>query len=100
MISGFQSHSAARYSTEYLLDPWLGLRYLLFDQHFARLVQNAVVGESTAPIHSDRQIILIKIFSRFVATVLFFFIIRSPFHCALSASILGTVPHPFGVRPT
>src|SRR6202162_2376684 len=30
----------------------------------------------------------------FVATVLFFLISRSPLHCALSASIIGSVSHP------
>src|ERR1700686_578288 len=33
-------------------------------------------------------------------TVLFFFISRSPFHCALSASIVGSVSHPAGDRPS
>jgi hypothetical protein len=33
-------------------------------------------------------------------TVLFFFISRSPFHCALSASIVGSVSHPVGDRPS
>src|SRR5579864_297079 len=42
----------------------------------------------------------LKISFRFVATVLFFFISRSPFHCALSASIVGSVPHPVGDRPS
>src|SRR5712671_6192688 len=42
----------------------------------------------------------LKICFRPTATVLFFFISRSPLHCALSASILGSVSHPVGDRPS
>src|SRR5258708_1877309 len=42
----------------------------------------------------------LKICFRPIATLLFFFISRSPLHCALSASILGSVSHPVGDRPS
>src|ERR1700691_3405837 len=42
----------------------------------------------------------LKICFRLVASVLFFFISRSPFLCALSASIIGSVSHPAGDRPS
>src|ERR1700747_273419 len=41
-----------------------------------------------------------KICFRPTATVLFFFISRSPFLCALSTSIIGSVTHPAGDRPS
>src|ERR1700722_17183508 len=41
-----------------------------------------------------------KICFRPVATVLFFFISRSPFLCALSTSNIGSVSHPAGDRPS
>src|ERR1700730_5813963 len=60
MSSSFQCHSTARYSTEYLLDPLLRRRHLLFDHHFACFVQNAVIGEPIAQVHSDRQLLLVE----------------------------------------
>src|SRR5260221_14219896 len=42
----------------------------------------------------------LKICFRPTAMVLFFFISRSPLHCALSASIIGSVSHPVGDRPS
>src|SRR3984893_15815652 len=42
----------------------------------------------------------LKLWFLFFATVLFFFTSRYPFHCALSASIIGSVSHPAGDRPS
>src|SRR6202167_2701605 len=42
----------------------------------------------------------LKICFRLVASVLFFFISRSPFLCALSTSNIGSVSHPAGDRPS
>src|ERR1700688_2684234 len=42
----------------------------------------------------------LKILFPFFTTVLFFRISRSPFHCALSASIVGSISHPVGDRPS
>src|SRR5580704_10738217 len=42
----------------------------------------------------------LKICFRLVATVLFFFISRPPFLCALSTSNIGSVSHPAGDRPS
>src|ERR1700684_2573132 len=42
----------------------------------------------------------LKILFPLFTTVLFFRISRSPFHCALSASIVGSISHPVGDRPS
>src|ERR1700691_5380415 len=42
----------------------------------------------------------LKICFRLVASVLFFFISRSPFLCAWSTSNIGSVSHPAGDRPS
>src|SRR6202790_4277827 len=66
-------------------------------------------GESWAPglsrSHLDSAVELGSSYSilrhgAYPFTVLFFFISLSPFHCALSASIVGIVSHPGGGRPS
>src|SRR3984885_9497223 len=60
MRPGFRSHQAARHSAEHLLDRLPGGRQLLFDHHFARFIQHAVVGESISQVHADRQLLLFE----------------------------------------
>src|ERR1700758_2497045 len=60
MGSRLHRHSTARHSAKYLLDRWFRCRQLLFDHHFPRFVQNAVVGKSISQVHSDRQLLALE----------------------------------------
>jgi hypothetical protein len=61
MRPGLQRHAAAWHSAEHLLHRCFGGRQLLLDQHFACLVEHAVVAELIAQIDSDGQFLRAKI---------------------------------------
>jgi hypothetical protein len=65
-----------------------------------RLIQNTVMAGSVFQIQTDGQLGFVENLVPVCCHVLFFFISRSPFHCALSASIVGSVSHPVGDRPS
>jgi hypothetical protein len=86
---GLQRDSTARDSAERLLHRRFGRRQFLLDQHFARLVEHAVVAESIAQIHADSQFLRADIsLPRHGHSAIVF---HKPvsFPCALSASTLG-----------
>ena len=70
-----QRYPAARHGPEYLSHRFRSRAQLLFQQHFARFVQQAVPTRSIAQIQTDGQLLVEKNSSSLVATaVLIFFI--------------------------
>jgi hypothetical protein len=72
----------------------------LLDHDFARLVQHAVVAESIAQIDSHGQFLRAEILLPPPGHGAILFHKPVSFPCALSASIVGSVSHPVGDRPS
>src|SRR2546427_2009211 len=58
------------------------------------------MAESVSQIQSDRQLVTFQIFDSVHRVSANLVHGRSPFYCALSASIIGSVSHPAGDRPS
>src|SRR5712672_2008341 len=94
MGPGFQRDSTPWDPAEYLLDSFRGRRQTVLQNHFACLIQDAVMDCSVSQIQTDGQLGLLENFVatfRHSANLLHS---RSPFSCASSTSIIGSVSHP------
>jgi hypothetical protein len=78
----------------------MNLSFAMLQNHVARLIQNAVMAGTISQVQTNGQLgpheNLVSVFRH--GAILF--ISRSLFQSALSASILGTVSHPVGDRPS
>src|SRR5467141_4842033 len=66
----------------------------LFQKNFARFIQNAVVRPAIAEVQTNRQLVSFENHVSIYANSASLLHSRSPFHCALSTSNIGSVSHP------
>src|SRR6266446_8621498 len=94
MGPGFQRDSTPWDPAEYLLDSFRRRRQTVLQNHFACLIQDAVMAGSVSQIQTDGELGLLE---NLVATLRHSANLlhsRSPFSCASSTSIIGCVSHP------
>ena len=85
---------ASLHPPENLLDSLRRRRQTVFQNHFTCLIQDAVMACAVSQVHADGQPGLIENHvpaRRHSANLLYS---RSPFSCALSTSIIGSVSYP------
>src|SRR5467141_3284266 len=66
----------------------------LFQKDFARFIQNAVVRPAIAEVQTNRELVSFENHLSIYANSASLLHSRSPFLCATSASILGSLMHP------
>src|SRR6266704_4711295 len=94
MGSGLHCDQAPRYLSERLLHRFRCRQHFLFQNDFACFIQNTVERPAISQIHTNRQLLRIAKFvvkCQYSANLLHS---RSPFSCASSTSIIGSVSHP------
>src|SRR5258707_15615503 len=94
MCSGLHGHKTTRYLLKYLLHRFRCRRHFLFQKDFARFIQNAVVRPAIAEVQTNRELVSFENHLSIYANSASLFHSRSPFLCATSASILGSLMHP------
>src|SRR5207248_11603240 len=99
MCSGLHGDETPRYLRKCLLHRFRCHRHFLLQNDCARFIQNAVARPAISQIHTDRQLLLLQNFVSQCLHSANLLHSRSPF-CALSASIIGSVSHPAGDRPS
>src|SRR5712691_2908448 len=100
MCSRLQGEKTPRYLRKCLLHRFRCHRHFLFQKDSSPFIQNAVTRRAISKIHTDRQPLLLENFTLeylYSANLLHS---RSPFLCASSTSIIGSVSHPAGDRPS
>src|SRR5260370_20755238 len=100
MCSRLQGEKTPRYLRKCLLHRFRCHRDFLFQKDSSPFIQNAVTRRAISKIHTDRQPLLLENFTLeylYSANLLHS---RSPFLCASSTSIIGSVSHPAGDRPS
>src|SRR6266853_3994135 len=100
MCSRLHGNKTSRYLLKYLLHLFRCHRYSLFQKDFARFIQNAVVRPAIAEVHTNRELLSFENHVSIYPNSASLFHSRSPFHCALSTSNIGSVSHPAGDRPS
>src|SRR6266403_2999996 len=94
MCSGLQCHATLRHPRKCLLHRFRCRRHFLFQNDFACFIQNTVERPVISQIHTDRQLLLLENFvPKFLHSANLLHS-RSPFSCASSTSIIGSVSHP------
>src|SRR5690242_10549183 len=94
MCSGLQGHETSRDPLKCLLHRFRCRRYFLFQKDFARFIQNAVVRPAIAEVQTNRELVSLENHVSIYPNSASLFHSRSPFPCATSASILGSLMHP------
>src|SRR5712664_3301983 len=94
MGSGLQCDAALRYPRKCLLHCFRCRRHFLFQKDFARFIQNAVVRPAIAEVQTNRELVSFENHVSIYANSASLLHSRSPFLCATSASILGSLMHP------
>jgi hypothetical protein len=74
MRPGFQRYPTARNLAEHLLESFGCGGQFLFQDYFARFIQNTVTAGAISQIQTDRQLVILENLDPFTATVLIFFI--------------------------
>src|SRR6266851_6189699 len=94
MCSGLHGHEASRHPLKCLLHRFRCRRCFLFQKDFARFIQNAVVRPAIAEVHTNRELVSFENHVSIYPNSASLLHSRSPFHCALSTSNIGSVSHP------
>src|SRR2546425_8936993 len=94
MCSGLQGDETSRYLLKCLLHRFRCRRHFLFQKNFARFIQNAVVRPAIAEVQTNRELVSFENHVSIYANSASLLHSRSPFHCALSTSNIGSVSHP------
>src|SRR6201988_298566 len=94
MCSGLHGDEPSRYPLKCLLHPFRCRRHFLFQKDFARFIQNAVVRPAIAEVQTNRELVSLENHVSIYPNSASLFHSRSPFPCATSASILGSLMHP------
>src|SRR6266853_5097413 len=94
MCSGLQGHKTTRYLLKYLLHRFRCRRHFLFQKDFTRFIQNAVVRPAIAEVQTNRELMSFENHLSIYTNSASLLHSRSPFLCATSASILGSLMHP------
>src|SRR5260370_39213355 len=94
MCSGLHGNKTPRYLLKYLLHRFRCRRHFLFQKDFARFIQNAVVRPAIAEVQTNRELMSFENHLSIYTNSASLLHSRSPFLCATSASILGSLMHP------
>src|SRR6266481_4454716 len=100
MCSRLQGDKTPRYLRKCLLHRFRYHRHFLFQKDSPRFIQNAIARRAISKIHTDRQPLLLENFTLEYLHSANLLHSRSPFLCASSTSIIGSVSHPAGDRPS
>src|SRR6266480_4732779 len=100
MCSRLHGNKTSRYLLKYLFHRFRCRRHFLFQKDFARFIENAVVRPAIAEVHTNRELVSFENHVSIYPNSASLFHSRSPFHCALSTSNIGSVSHPAGDRPS
>src|SRR5947208_14524684 len=100
MCSGLHGNKTTRYLLKYLLHRFRCRGHFLFQKDFTRFIQNAVTRPAIAEVHTNRELVSFENHVSIYSNSASLFHSRSPFHCALSTSNIGSVSHPAGDRPS
>ena len=73
---------------------------LTLQSDVARGIQNAVAARAIPQVLTDRELLTLANIASNCLHDANLLLCRSPFHCALSASVIGSVSHPEGDRPS
>src|SRR5690348_4450295 len=92
-------YATPRHATEYLLHGFRCGRQFVLQNDFSCFIQNAVRTEAISQIHTNGELSFKNAFSTRAHSANLLHC-RSPFLCALSTSIIGSVTHPAGDRPS
>src|ERR1700688_477245 len=94
MCSALQGNKTTRYLLKYLFHRFRCRRHFLFQKNFACFIQNAVVRPAIAEVQTNRELVSFENHVSIYANSASLLHSRSPFLCATSASILGSLMHP------
>src|ERR1700680_3974124 len=94
MCPGLQGDETSRYLLKCLLHRFRCRRYFLFQDDFARFIQNAVERPAIAEVQTNRELVSFENHGSIYPNSASLFHSRSPFLCALSTSNIGSVSHP------
>src|SRR5947207_11066675 len=94
MCPGLHGNKTSRYLLKYLFHRFRCRRHFLFQKDFARFIQNAVVRPAIAEVHTNRELVSFENHVSIYPNSASLLHCRSPFHCALSTSNIGSVSHP------
>src|ERR1700736_3385909 len=100
MCSGLQSDETSRYPPKGLLHRFRCRRHFLFQNDFARCIQNTVERPAISEVQTNRELVSFENRVSIYPNSASLFHSRSPFLCATSASITGSLTHPAGDRPS
>src|SRR6266480_7843815 len=100
MCSRLHGNKTSRYLLKYLFHRFRCRRHFLFQKDFARFIQNAVVRPAIAEVQTNGELVSFENHVSICSNSASLFHSRSPFHCALSTSNIGSVSHPAGDRPS
>ena len=94
MCADFHADSTAAHRPKHLGYGFLAGADVAFLNHFACFIQNAVAARAIPQIQTDRELVLIENLASASSNSATLFHSRSPFPCASSALIIGSVSHP------
>src|SRR3974390_3590344 len=94
MCSGLQSDETSRYPLKCLLHRFRCRRHFLFQNDFSRFIQNAVERPAITEVQTNHELVSFENHVSIYPNSVSLFHSRSPFHCALSTSNIGSVSHP------
>src|ERR1700745_2437749 len=100
MGSGLQGDETSRYFSTDLLPRFRWRQQFLFQNDLACFIQNTVERPAISEVQTNRELVSFENHVSVYPNSASLFHSRSPLHCALSASILGSVSHPAGDRPS
>src|ERR1700746_1202594 len=100
MCSCLQGDATLRHPRKCLLHRFRCRRHFLFQNDFARFIQNAVERPAIAEVQTNRELVSFENHVSIYPNSASLFHSRSPFLCASSTSNIGSVSHPAGDRPS
>src|ERR1700740_1123522 len=94
MCSALHGDETSRYPLKCLLHRFRCRGHFLFQKDFARFIQNAIERPAIAEVQTNRELVSLENHVSIYPNSASLFHSRSPFPCATSASILGSLMHP------
>src|SRR6266513_2165883 len=94
MCPCLQDDETLRYLCKCLFHRFRCRGHFLFQNDFPRFIQNAVARPVIAEIQTNRELVSFENHVFIYPNSASLFHSRSPFHCALSTSNIGSVSHP------
>src|SRR6202007_273539 len=100
MCSGLHGDETSRYPLKCLLHRFRCRGHFLFQNDFARFIQNAVERPAIAEVQTNRELVSFENHVSIYQNSASLFHSRSPFLLSSSTSNIGSVSHPAGDRPS